>query len=79
MVEFGRISWQLETVFLTLWTQKGRVAERLGRGLQNLIQRFESARDLFFTLPKVDYRLVHCLLISQKLLLFHFNSIMNLE
>ena len=25
---------------------KGRVAERLGRGLQNLVQRFESARDL---------------------------------
>jgi hypothetical protein len=24
----------------------GRVAERLGRGLQNLVQRFESARDL---------------------------------
>jgi hypothetical protein len=24
----------------------GRVAERLGRGLQNLLQRFESARDL---------------------------------
>ncbi|MEN9331522.1 MAG: hypothetical protein RLZZ94_612 [Bacteroidota bacterium] len=25
---------------------KGRVAERLGRGLQNLVQRFKSARDL---------------------------------
>lgn len=25
---------------------KGRVAEWLGRGLQNLVQRFESARDL---------------------------------
>ncbi|MFM2251304.1 MAG: hypothetical protein RLZZ358_2234, partial [Bacteroidota bacterium] len=25
----------------------GRVAEWLGRGLQNLVQRFESARDLF--------------------------------
>lgn len=24
----------------------GRVAERLGRGLQNLVQQFESARDL---------------------------------
>ncbi len=24
----------------------GRVAERLGRGLQNLVQRFKSARDL---------------------------------
>ena len=27
----------------------GRVAERLGRGLQNLLQRFESARDLIKT------------------------------
>ncbi len=25
---------------------KGRVAERLGRGLQNLVQQFKSARDL---------------------------------
>ena len=28
--------------------QKGRVAEWLGRGLQNLVQRFESALDLRF-------------------------------
>ncbi len=27
----------------------GRVAERLGRGLQNLVQRFKSASDLFKT------------------------------
>jgi hypothetical protein len=34
-------------------TQKGRVAERLGKGLQNLVQRFESARDLAIErLPK---------------------------
>ncbi len=26
--------------------KNGRVAERLGRGLQNLVQQFESARDL---------------------------------
>jgi hypothetical protein len=26
--------------------KKGRVAERLGRGLQNLVQRFDSALDL---------------------------------
>lgn len=26
--------------------ENGRVAEWLGRGLQNLVQRFESARDL---------------------------------
>lgn len=26
--------------------EKGRVAEWLGRGLQNLVQQFESARDL---------------------------------
>lgn len=26
--------------------KQGRVAEWLGRGLQNLVQRFESARDL---------------------------------
>ncbi len=30
--------------------QKGRVAEWLGRGLQNLVQRFKSARDLEFSL-----------------------------
>lgn len=30
--------------------QKGRVAEWLGRGLQNLVQRFKSARDLKFPL-----------------------------
>ncbi len=30
---------------------KGRVAERLGRGLQNLVQRFESARDLYNSIP----------------------------
>lgn len=29
---------------------KGRVAEWLGRGLQNLVQRFKSARDLWFPL-----------------------------
>jgi hypothetical protein len=29
--------------------KKGRVAEWLGRGLQNLVQRFKSARDLRFT------------------------------
>lgn len=28
--------------------QKGLVAEWLGTGLQNLVQRFESARDLIF-------------------------------
>lgn len=32
------------------FTQKGRVAEWLGRGLQNLVQRFKSARDLRFPL-----------------------------
>ena len=29
----------------------GRVAERLGRGLQNLVQQFESARDLNKNIP----------------------------
>jgi hypothetical protein len=29
----------------------GRVAERLGRGLQNLVQQFESARDLNKNVP----------------------------
>ncbi len=32
-------------IFAIRLTQ-GPVAERLGRGLQNLVQRFESARDL---------------------------------
>ena len=31
--------------------KKGPVAEWLGRGLQNLVQRFKSARDL----NKIDY------------------------
>ena len=33
------------TIFAVL-KRKGRVAEWLGRGLQNLVQRFESASDL---------------------------------
>ena len=32
---------------------EGLVAERLGRGLQNLVQRFESARDLTKSCPKI--------------------------
>ena len=35
---------------LYLRSQKGRVAERLGRGLQNLVRRFESVPDLTKTL-----------------------------
>ncbi len=31
---------------MQLKNAEGLVAERLGRGLQNLVQRFESARDL---------------------------------
>jgi hypothetical protein len=38
-------------LFLPPFT-KGPVAEWLGRGLQNLLQRFESARDLKGLLPK---------------------------
>jgi hypothetical protein len=34
--------------------EKGRVAEWLGRGLQNLVQRFESARDLNKSISKGD-------------------------
>jgi hypothetical protein len=33
---------------------QGRVAERLGRGLQNLVQRFESARDLHISISFRD-------------------------
>ena len=33
---------------------KGRVAERLGRGLQNLVQRFKSARDLKNPFKKLE-------------------------
>lgn len=35
---------------LKYFFHKGRVAEWLGRGLQNLVQRFKSARDLWFQL-----------------------------
>ena len=36
-----------------LFAQKGPVAEWLGKALQKLLQRFESARDLFLQLlPK---------------------------
>jgi hypothetical protein len=38
-MEFGLIPLQP-------FKQKGSVAEWLGRGLQNLVQRFESARNL---------------------------------
>ena len=33
-------------IVIVIEIEKGRVAEWLGRGLQNLVQRFESARDL---------------------------------
>jgi hypothetical protein len=32
--------------------EQGLVAERLGRGLQNLVQRFESVRDLQLKTPQ---------------------------
>ena len=35
------------------WMKKGPVAEWLGRALQKLVQRFESARDLKKTLKPV--------------------------
>ncbi len=46
----------LQGIFLTFGIprRKGRVAERLGRGLQNLVQRFESARDLQITPVCID-------------------------
>ena len=37
---------KLPEIPLPLHHKPGLVAERLGRGLQNLVQRFESARDL---------------------------------
>ena len=47
--------------------QKGRVAEWLGRGLQNLVRRFESVRDLKLKLyNSSNYR---AFLISDELLL----------
>lgn len=36
----------VSTFALVFETQKGRVAERLGTGLQNLLLRFKSGRDL---------------------------------
>lgn len=35
-----------EKTFIFAVPNRGRVAEWLGKGLQNLVQRFESARDL---------------------------------
>lgn len=35
-----------KTIFGFRKSKNGRVAERLGRGLQNLVRRFESAPDL---------------------------------
>ncbi len=40
----------IENIFLHLSSFIGRMAEWLGRALQKLVQRFESASDLFFTL-----------------------------
>jgi hypothetical protein len=37
--------------------KKGRMAEWLGRGLQNLLQRFESASDLKEKIKKITKRL----------------------
>ena len=52
----GRISGEVYIIFEFIWllckivlplpSPQGLVAEWLGRGLQNLVQRFESARDL---------------------------------
>ncbi len=36
----------------------GRVAEWLGRGLQNLVQRFESARDLNYFEDMTVFQLI---------------------
>ncbi len=50
------ISWCVRKNILNLHSpkKKGPVAERLGRGLQNLVQRFESARDLQKSLTKMS-------------------------
>ena len=40
----------------------GRVAERLGRGLQNLVQRFESALDLiWFYVMQIEKNFYICI------------------
>ena len=44
---FGKLDYVLNFVFC-LKSEAGDVAEWLGRGLQNLVQRFESARRLPF-------------------------------
>ncbi len=40
-----------DIIYICIPIQIGRVAEWLGRGLQNLVQRFESARDLQNCIP----------------------------
>jgi hypothetical protein len=45
---------QLLSPYICLPLYQGRVAEWLGRGLQNLVQRFESALDLFKSILKKD-------------------------
>ncbi len=42
----SRLRIREKTLSLPCNLQSGRLAERLGRGLQNLVQQFESATDL---------------------------------
>ena len=45
--------WQKPIIPVCLRPQSGDVTEWLGRGLQNLLRRFESARHLFSCFPCV--------------------------
>ena len=47
------ISFAMNLKVYSFAIHQGRVAEWLGRGLQNLLQRFKSARDLKKSLAKV--------------------------
>ena len=48
------------TIFAPRYTTPGRLAEWLGRGLQNLVQQFESATDLTFDYA-IGYTLADCI------------------
>ncbi len=56
----SRLRIREKTLSLPCNLQSGRLAERLGRGLQNLVQQFESATDLIFD-SAIGYTLTGCI------------------
>jgi hypothetical protein len=57
-----------------LWNRKGSVAEWLGSGLQNLVQRFESARNLSESRLKKLFAILLMLVIEVSEMAFFYDK-----